>query len=84
MNPNSHIRTAWQCENERGGSDTVVVLKFSKGIAIGTITEQEFCGAYWRNTSACKCMNVGLGGSDSELIAIFFSQPLNLRLRALK
>ena len=47
MNWNNHTRIAWQREIERGGYDTVGVLKFNKGTAISNSTAETLYGAYW-------------------------------------
>ena len=47
MNWNKQIQTAWQRELAKGNYDTVGVLKFNKGTAIGGSTAGALYGAYW-------------------------------------
>ena len=47
MDWNKQIQTAWQRELTKGDYDTVGVLKFNKGTAIGVTTAEALYGAYW-------------------------------------
>ena len=47
MDWNKRVQTAWKQEVERGGYNTVGVLKFNKGTAISSSTADVLYGAYW-------------------------------------
>ena len=47
MDWNKRVQTAWKQEVERGGYNTVGVLKFNKGTAISSSTAESLYLAYW-------------------------------------
>jgi len=60
MNWNKQIQKAWQQELTKGNYDTVGVLKFNRGTAIGNTTAETLYEAYWHK------LDKVLFGSEAE------------------